>query len=64
MPWWEVASNGGPDEMEEIGFDYHVRERRTLPRATVACYIERGVTPRIAYREDYIVRILNLEPKR
>ena len=51
------------DEMEEVSSDYHVRERRTLPRATVACYIERGVTPRIAYREDYIVRILNLEPK-
>ena len=40
------------DEMEEVGSDYHVRERRTLPRATAACYIERGATSRIAYRGE------------
>ena len=33
------------DEMKEVGSDYHVREHRTLSRATVACYIERGATP-------------------
>ena len=33
------------DEMEEVGSDYHVRGRRTLSRAKVACYIERVATP-------------------
>ena len=48
------------DEMEEVGSDYHVRERRTLPGRRLRVYIDRGATPVRRTKIDYIVEILNL----